>query len=170
MSGRKFTFEINKTSTAPAATLFRLETDGADWAQVGKPIVVQSGWVRQGDPAPGGIGAVRKVGMWPVLVQEETVEYEQDRRHVYKLVGPAKPGQGLRRLRWSSRRTRPAGPTSTGAVHSSRAFRDRSGDAGRARRRGSVLCRPAGKRRPSASRVAEASVFHCGARPFIAGP
>ena len=25
------------------------------------------------------------------LVQEETVEYEQDHRHVYKLVGPASP-------------------------------------------------------------------------------
>jgi hypothetical protein len=32
MSGRKFTFEVNKTSTAPAATLFRLETDGANWS------------------------------------------------------------------------------------------------------------------------------------------
>jgi Polyketide cyclase / dehydrase and lipid transport len=93
MSGRKFTFEINKTSTAPAATLFQLETDGANWAQWAKPIVVQSSWARQGDPAPGGIGAIRKVGMWPMLVQEETVEYEQDRRHVYKLVGPPSPAK-----------------------------------------------------------------------------
>jgi hypothetical protein len=93
MSGRKFTFEVNKTSTAPAATLFRLETDGANWAEWAKPIVVQSSWARQGDPAPGGVGAVRKVGLWPVLVQEETVEYEQDRRHVYKLVGPASPAK-----------------------------------------------------------------------------
>ena len=93
MSGRKFTFEINKTSTAPAATLFQLETDGANWAQWAKPIVVQSSWARQGDPAPGGIGAIRRVGMWPMLVQEETVEYEQDRRHVYKLVGPASPAK-----------------------------------------------------------------------------
>jgi hypothetical protein len=90
MSGRKYSFEVNKTSSAPAATLFRLETDGANWAQWAKPIVVQSGWAREGD-TPGGIGAIRKVGMWPMLVQEETVEYEQDRRHVYKLVGPASP-------------------------------------------------------------------------------
>jgi hypothetical protein len=93
MSGRKFTFEVTKTSSAPAATLFRLETDGGNWAQWAKPIVVQSSWARQGDPAPGGIGAVRKIGMWPMLVQEETVEYEQDRRHVYKLVGPASPAK-----------------------------------------------------------------------------
>jgi hypothetical protein len=28
MSGRTFSFEINRTTSAPAATLFRLETDG----------------------------------------------------------------------------------------------------------------------------------------------
>ncbi len=89
MSGRKFSFEVNLTSSAPAATLFRLETDGANWSKWAKPIVVQSSWARQGDPAPAGVGAVRKIGMWPVLVQEETVEYEQDRRHVYKLNGPS---------------------------------------------------------------------------------
>ncbi len=89
MSGRKFSFEVTKTSTAPAATLFRLETDGGNWSKWAKPIVFQSSWARQGEPAPGGVGAIRKVGAWPVFVQEETVEYEQDRRHTYKLVGPA---------------------------------------------------------------------------------
>ena len=96
MSGRTFSFEVNRTSSAPAATLFRLETDGAQWARWGKPLVIQSGWERQGDPVPGGIGAVRKVGMWPLLVREETVEYEQDRRHVYELIGPPSPAKGYR--------------------------------------------------------------------------
>jgi hypothetical protein len=89
MSGRKYTFEVTKTSSAPAATLFRLEVDGGNWSNWAKPIVLTSSWARQGDPAPGGVGAIRKVGAWPVFVQEETVEYEQDRRHVYKLVGSA---------------------------------------------------------------------------------
>jgi Polyketide cyclase / dehydrase and lipid transport len=91
MSGRKFSFEVTKTSTAPAATLFRLVTDGGRWSDWAKPLVVHSSWDRQGDPAPGGVGAIRKLGMWPVYVHEETVEYEQDRRHVYKLVGAATP-------------------------------------------------------------------------------
>lgn len=96
MSGRTFSFEVNRTSSAPAAMLFRLETDGSEWARWGKPLVVQSGWVRQGDPAPGGIGAVRKVGMWPLFVREKTVEYEQDRRHVYELIGPPTPAKNYR--------------------------------------------------------------------------
>jgi len=91
MSDRKFSFEVTRTSSAPAATLFGLEADGANWSKWAKPFVLQSSWARQGDPAPGGVGAIRKLGMWPVLVQEETVEYEQDRRHVYRLVGRPSP-------------------------------------------------------------------------------
>jgi hypothetical protein len=93
MAGRKFSFEVNRTSSAPAATLFRLVSDGANWSSWGKPIVLSSSWARQGDPAPGGVGAIRKIGTWPVLVQEETVEYEQDRRHAYKLIGPPSPAR-----------------------------------------------------------------------------
>lgn len=93
MAGRKFSFEVTKSSSAPAATLFRLVTDGGRWSSWAKPIVLQSSWARQGDPAPGGVGAVRKVGMWPVLAQEETVEYEQDRRHAYRLIAPPTPAK-----------------------------------------------------------------------------
>lgn len=93
MPGRKFSFEITKTSNAPVATVFRLVSDGGRWSEWAKPIVLQSSWARQGDPAPGGIGAIRKLGLWPVFIREETVEYEQDRRHVYKLVGPRMPAQ-----------------------------------------------------------------------------
>lgn len=93
MSGRKFSFVVNRTSSAPAAILFRLAADGANWSTWAKPMVLQSSWLREGDPAPGGVGAIRKIGMWPVLMQEETVEYEQDRRHVYKLVAPSTPAK-----------------------------------------------------------------------------
>ena len=96
MSGRTFSFEINRTTIAPAATLFGLETDGGRWSEWAKPIVVQSSWERQGDPAPGGLGAVRKVGLWPLLLREETLEYEQDRRHLYMLIGPPSPVKDYR--------------------------------------------------------------------------
>jgi hypothetical protein len=55
--------------------------------------VFQSSWETQGEPAPGGIGAVRKVGLWPMLMREKTVEYEQDHRHVYTLIGPSTPAR-----------------------------------------------------------------------------
>ncbi|HZQ30323.1 MAG TPA: SRPBCC family protein [Mycobacterium sp.] len=96
MPGKTFSFEVNRTSRAPADALFRLETDGGRWSEWAKPIIMQSGWDQQGDPAPGSIGAVRKVGMWPMLVREKTVEYEQDRRHVYELIGPKTPAKNYR--------------------------------------------------------------------------
>jgi Polyketide cyclase / dehydrase and lipid transport len=91
-----FRFEINRTTSAPAATLFHLETDGARWSQWAKPLIVQSSWEQQGDPASAGIGAVRKVGMWPVLMREKTIAYEQDRRHGYLLIGPPLPARDYR--------------------------------------------------------------------------
>jgi Polyketide cyclase / dehydrase and lipid transport len=96
MSGRVYTFEVTRTTRAPAATLFRLETDGAGWSKWAKPLVVQSSWEQQGDPTPAGIGAVRKVGIWPVLMREKTIAYEQDRRHGYQLIGPRLPARNYR--------------------------------------------------------------------------
>lgn len=89
MSGRKFSFEINRTSSAPAARVFALLADGAAWSSWAKPMVLQSSWAREGNPAPGGVGAIRQIGVPPLLAREEIVEYEQDRRQVYKLVGPS---------------------------------------------------------------------------------
>ncbi|TNC28490.1 SRPBCC family protein [Amycolatopsis alkalitolerans] len=80
MAPRTFSFEINRASTAPPAALFRLETDGGRWSDWAKPL--RSGWERWADPV-GGVGAIRRVGLFPVIMHEETLEYEQDRRHVY---------------------------------------------------------------------------------------
>jgi hypothetical protein len=82
MSANTFSFEVNRTSTASPGKLFGLETDGGGWSAWAKPLVVQSHWERWADPA-GAVGAIRRVGLWPVMMSEETVEYEQDRRHAY---------------------------------------------------------------------------------------
>ena len=83
--------------------------------------------------------------MWPVYVQEETVAYEQDRRHAYKLVGPPSPAKdysgevvftpnaaGGTDIRWSGSFIEGAG---SGTV----------GDAGRAWRGGPVFRGSAGE-------------------------
>jgi len=96
MTGKTFSFEINRTSSASPAKLFELETDGSRWSEWAKPLIPRSSWERQGDPAPGGVGAIRKLGLWPILLREETIEYEQDRRHVYKFAGPSEPVKDYR--------------------------------------------------------------------------
>jgi hypothetical protein len=85
--GRRSSFTVTATarSRADAATLFRLAADGGRWSEWAGTFAPRSSWERQGDPSPGGIGAVRRLGLWPVVVREETVAYEQDRLHGYAL-------------------------------------------------------------------------------------
>ncbi|GAA2988951.1 Polyketide cyclase / dehydrase and lipid transport [Actinokineospora diospyrosa] len=93
---RTFAFEISTSSSANASTLFALVSDGNRWSEWARPVVAESFMEREGDPAPGGVGAIRVLGRKPVLVREETVEYEQDRRHAYVLrsASPVKDYRG----------------------------------------------------------------------------
>jgi hypothetical protein len=44
MTGKTFSFEITRTTSARVATLFRLETDGAGWSEWAKPLIAQWIW------------------------------------------------------------------------------------------------------------------------------
>ncbi|MCO5997612.1 SRPBCC family protein [Actinoallomurus rhizosphaericola] len=87
--GRRFSVTVTARSSAAPAALFRLVADGGRWSEWAGTLSPRSSWERQGDPAPGGIGAIRRLGLWPVVVREETVAYEQDRLHGYALRTPA---------------------------------------------------------------------------------
>lgn len=86
---RTFSFEVTANSSADAAMLFALEADGSRWSEWAGMLAPRSSWERQGDPAPGGVGAIRRLGMWPIVVREETIAYDQDRLHGYALRTPA---------------------------------------------------------------------------------
>lgn len=85
MSGGKYRFEVNVTSTAPAERLFALVADAPSWSGWAKPLA--GSWDRAGDPA-GGLGAIRRIGRTPVWLRERTVAYEPGRRHAYELLTP----------------------------------------------------------------------------------
>ncbi|MBA0127498.1 SRPBCC family protein [Haloechinothrix sp. YIM 98757] len=89
MAGRTFTYEVRRTSSADPATLFGLLSDGSRWSEWAKPIVPTSSLVTQGDPAPGGVGAIRKLGLGPLGLREQTVAHEQDKLHGYVLLTPS---------------------------------------------------------------------------------
>ncbi|RJQ91221.1 SRPBCC family protein [Amycolatopsis panacis] len=87
MPDRRYSFEVNRVSTAPPEVLFRLETDGSLWSSWAGPMIPRSRWAEYGDN--GGVGAVRDLGLLPGMVRERTLEYEPDRRHVYTLDSPS---------------------------------------------------------------------------------
>ncbi|MDV6011251.1 SRPBCC family protein [Haloechinothrix sp. LS1_15] len=88
MAARRFSYEVERTSSADAATLFAMLSDGSRWSEWASPIVPSSTLLTEGDPAPGGVGAIRKLGVGPLGLREQTVAYEQDRLHGYVITSP----------------------------------------------------------------------------------
>lgn len=83
---RAESFHLVVESAAPADAVFALLADGGDWAAWAGPLVPRSRWYRTGTPAPGGVGAIRELGIRPILSREEILEYVPPRRLVYTIV------------------------------------------------------------------------------------
>jgi uncharacterized protein YndB with AHSA1/START domain len=76
-------YEVTARSSAPPERVFELLADGASWSQWAGPMVVRSWWEREGVPAPGGIGAIRRLGLGKASSREEIVEYDAPRHLAY---------------------------------------------------------------------------------------
>ena len=87
MARREYTFEAKASSTARPAIVFALVSNGPSWSSWAGPLVASSSWARTSQDEPG-VGAVRVIGRWPVLLREETTTHEPDRVHGYALRTP----------------------------------------------------------------------------------
>ena len=81
-----YAFEVNASSSAPPDVVFAVLADGARWREWAGPMIRHSSWDREGVPVPDGLGAIRKVGSWPVYGREEIVEYEPPHRLAYTIL------------------------------------------------------------------------------------
>ena len=88
-------FDLVVESAASAPAVFALLADGAGWSAWAGPLVARSRWYRTGTPAPGGVGAIRELGLRPVLSREEIVEFAPPRRLAYTIVSGV-PVRGYR--------------------------------------------------------------------------
>ncbi|RZS45001.1 polyketide cyclase/dehydrase/lipid transport protein [Herbihabitans rhizosphaerae] len=88
MAARRFSFELTGTTTADPKTVHSLVAEGPRWTEWGAPLIGHASWAREGVDEPAGVGAIRKVGRWPLLLREETLEHEPGRLHVYTLLSP----------------------------------------------------------------------------------
>lgn len=79
-------YEVTARSAAPPEAVFALLADAPRWHEWAGPFVPKSMWAKEGDPAPGGVGAVRKLGAPPFWSLEEIVAYEPPRHLAYVLV------------------------------------------------------------------------------------
>jgi len=79
-------YEVTGTSTASPETVFEVLADGAGWSRWAGPMVVRSWWAREGTPAPGGVGAIRALGLGRVGSREEIVAYEPPSHLAYTIL------------------------------------------------------------------------------------
>ena len=79
-------YEIIERSSASPQAIFDLIADAPGWPRWAGPLAANASWEREGDPAPGGVGAIRKVGRWPQYGREQIVEYDPPHHVAYTVL------------------------------------------------------------------------------------
>jgi uncharacterized protein YndB with AHSA1/START domain len=83
MVTRRASYEVTARSAAAPQRVFDLLADAPSWKSWAGPLVLQSWWEREGSPAPGGIGAIRRLGLRGASSREEIVAYDPPRHLAY---------------------------------------------------------------------------------------
>ena len=86
VNGKQSSYEVTAVSSAPPEKVFALLADGAGWSEWAGPMIVKSWWEREGTPAPGGVGAIRALGLGKVGSREEIVAYEPPHLLAYTIL------------------------------------------------------------------------------------
>jgi uncharacterized protein YndB with AHSA1/START domain len=79
-------YEVTARSSASPDHVFALLSDATSWPRWAGPAIAQGSWEREGVPAPGGVGAIRKLGRWPMFGREQVVAYEPPSHHGYTML------------------------------------------------------------------------------------
>ena len=88
-------YEVTARSSAPPERVFALLDDATSWRRWAGPLVAHASWEREGEPAPGGVGAIRKVGRWPMFGREQVLASEPPSHHAYTTLS-GNPVRGYR--------------------------------------------------------------------------
>jgi Polyketide cyclase / dehydrase and lipid transport len=86
MKSRSFVHHAE--TRADLDTVADLVDDVDGWSAWTRPLLAQTKWTRWGNPAPGGRGAVRRLGLWPVYICELITSYERGHYQEYAVVSP----------------------------------------------------------------------------------
>lgn len=86
MKTRDF-FHYAETEAEPAVVADLLD-DVNDWSAWARPVLARAKWIRRGDTQPAGTGAVRRLGLWPLVIREKITSYERGRFQEYTVLSP----------------------------------------------------------------------------------
>jgi uncharacterized protein YndB with AHSA1/START domain len=90
-------YDVRTWSSAQPAEVFDLVSDANTWSDWAGPMVMKSWFGKEGTPAPGGIGAVRRLGTKLFATKEEIVEYDPPSYLAYTILGWS-PMKGYRAI------------------------------------------------------------------------
>jgi len=80
------TYDIRVPCKAPQEKVFGLVADASTWLKWAGPTIRYSAWEREGDPAPGGVGAIRRLGSKQFSTREEITEYDPPHYLAYTIL------------------------------------------------------------------------------------
>jgi uncharacterized protein YndB with AHSA1/START domain len=80
-------FTFTTTVAAPIETVFDVLTDHRGYVRISP--LRSATLEREGDPAPNGVGAIRRLGLLGPPLREQVIEYERPTRFVYRLLSGA---------------------------------------------------------------------------------
>lgn len=79
-------YELTVHAAAPTEAVFAVLADATRWHEWAGFSVATSEWEREGDPAPGGVGAIRKLGRAPMYGREQITEYDAPVHMAYTIL------------------------------------------------------------------------------------
>lgn len=82
------TYDVRVSCKAPQQKVFDLVADAPGWPKWAKPVVMHGSWLQEGDPAPGGVGAIRKLGSKQVGTREQIIEFDPPHYMAYTILTP----------------------------------------------------------------------------------
>jgi hypothetical protein len=80
------TYEFTVPSSASPEAVFAVLADATRWREWAGSMITVSEWEREGDPAPGGVGAIRRLGRPPAYALEQILEYDPPHHLAYTIV------------------------------------------------------------------------------------
>jgi hypothetical protein len=90
-------YDVRTYSSATPEEVFELVADANTWKKWAGPMIMRSWFGREGDPAPGGVGAIRRLGAPGFATSEEIIEYDPPHYLAYTILGRA-PMRGYRAI------------------------------------------------------------------------
>ncbi len=84
MTARRRSFEVRATSRAPIEQVWSVIADASGWNEWAG--VTRSSLEREGDPAPDGVGAIRRFGVGRFASREKVIEFDPPSHLAYVLL------------------------------------------------------------------------------------